>query len=118
MLDTCVCCRTLLPVRRCQEMKLPTHAIAGGLYLSHMAVAVNARRRGIARALLEAASASALRRDESSLWLHVEPANDAAIALYESGGYRKQPDGAPYTGFTTALHLQNRAVLYQKDLLA
>ena len=29
----------------CQEMMLPTHAIAGGLYLSHMAVAESARPR-------------------------------------------------------------------------
>ena len=39
-----------------QEMNLPTHAVAGGLYLSHMAVAEASRRRGVGRALLGAAS--------------------------------------------------------------
>ena len=99
-----------------QEMKLPTHAIAEGLYLSHMAVAEAARRRGIGRALLAAASAATLRRGSDSLWLHVEPDNEAAIGLYESAGYKRQPDGQPYGGFTLALNLQNRAVLYHKDL--
>ena len=78
-----------------QEMQLPTHAVAGGLYLSHMAVAETARRRGIARALLRAASACAESRSEDCIYLHVEPANEAAISLYESSGYIKQADRAP-----------------------
>lgn len=101
----------------CQEMMLPTHAIAGGLYLSHMAVAESARRRGIARALLQAASDSASRRGEDALWLHVEPHNQAAISLYEKGGYKRQPEGlAPFSGFTAALDLQHRAILYRLAL--
>lgn len=99
-----------------QEMQLPTHAIAGGVYLSHMAVAESARRRGIGRALLKAADESALKRGEGTIYLHVETTNDAAIALYESSGYRRQPEVAPYAGFTKALNLQDRAHLYAKDL--
>ena len=98
-------------------MQLPTHAIAGGVYLSHMAVAETARRRGIGRELLRAARECAIRRGESEIYLHVEPANSAAISLYESSGYRRQGDMPPYAGFTRALNLQERAVLYMiKDL--
>ena len=103
----------------CQEMQLPTHAIAEGLYLSHMAVSERSRRRGIARELLREASASALRRGEGCLWLHVEPDNTPAVALYEGDGYVRMPDEvAPYAGFTTALSLRERAVLYRKALEA
>jgi ribosomal protein S18 acetylase RimI-like enzyme len=99
-----------------QEMTLPTHAVAGGLYLSHMAVAERARRRGIGRELLRAARECAARRGEDCLYLHVEPANDAAIGLYESAGYVKLADVAPYASFTRALKLQERAVLYRQRL--
>ena len=101
----------------CQEMQLPTHAIAEGLYLSHMAVSERSRRQGIARELLREASASALRRGEGCLWLHVEPDNTPAVALYEGDGYVRMPDEvAPYAGFTMALSLRERAVLYRKAL--
>ena len=75
-----------------QEMQLPTHGIAEGLYMSCMAVAPAARRRGIARALLAASEARALERGESMLWLHVEAGNHAAISLYEREGFLRQPD--------------------------
>ena len=93
-------------------MQLPTHAVAGGLYLSHMAVAVSARRRGVGRALLRAARECAVRRREDCIYLHVEPGNAPAVQLYESSGYRLQTDGPPYASFTRALNLQERAVLY------
>lgn len=101
-----------------QEMLLPTHAVAGGLYLSHMAVAERARRRGVGRALLQAATACAERRGEECVYLHVEPGNAAAVRLYETSGYRKQADVPPYASFTRALNLQNRAVLYCRRGLA
>ena len=100
-----------------QELQLKTHAVAGGLYLSHMAVSETARRRGIGRALLAAASECAVRRGEECIYLHVEPHNDAAIGLYEGSGFRKQAEVAPYVGFTRALNLQERAVLYRNDQL-
>lgn len=93
-------------------MQLPSHAVATGLYLSHMAVAADARRRGVGRALLRAAREAAVRRGEECIFLHVEPGNQAAVRLYESSGYRRLPDVAPYAGFTRALNLQERAVLY------
>lgn len=99
-----------------QELQLPSHAIAGGLYLSHMAVAAEARRRGIGRELLREASACAARRGEECIYLHVEPQNAAAIGLYEASGFDRQRDGvAPFAGFTLALNLQDRAVLYKLD---
>lgn len=93
-----------------------THAIAGGLYLSRMAVAEGARRRGVARALLSAADECVRQRGEDVVYLHVEPDNVAAVGLYESCGYRKKPDLPPYAGFTRSLNLQSRADMYSKDL--
>ena len=43
-----------------QEMQLPTHGIAEGLYLSGMAVDVGVRRQGIGRDLLRAVEEQAL----------------------------------------------------------
>ena len=99
-----------------QELQLPTHAIAGGMYLSHMAVAEVARRQGVGRSLLSAADECALRRGEDTIYLHVEKDNAAAIALYETSGYKRQPEVPPYVGFTQALNLQERAFLYAKEL--
>ena len=50
--------------------------------------------------------------NKECIFLHVEPGNQAAVRLYESSGYRRLPDVAPYAGFTRALNLQERAVLY------
>lgn len=101
-----------------QEMELPTHALTDGMYVSHMAVAPQARRCGIARALLAAVRDIASQRGEQRLYLHVEPSNAAAVALYETEGYQLQPVGAPYAAFTRALNLQDRAVLYAKEVHA
>jgi RimJ/RimL family protein N-acetyltransferase len=48
------------------------------------------RRRGVGRALLEAAIAWASREDVRKLELHVFPHNEAAIALYESLGFERE----------------------------
>ena len=66
--------------------------------------------------MLDAAAECALKRGEDTVYLHVEKDNDAAIALYESSGYRRQPETPPYAGFTQALNLQERAFLYAKTL--
>jgi RimJ/RimL family protein N-acetyltransferase len=53
-------------------------------------VAAEARRRGIGRALLERAVAWARESDVRKLELHVFPWNDAAIALYQGFGFRRE----------------------------
>ena len=53
-------------------------------------VAREHRRRGVGRALLEAAEAWARTVDVTKLELHVFPHNTAAIALYESLGYTRE----------------------------
>ena len=53
-------------------------------------VAAAARRRGIGRALLEQAVAWAREVGVRKLELHVFPHNEAAIALYESYGFRRE----------------------------
>ena len=58
------------------------------LYVSNMAVAPAARRRGAARALLRAATRAGARWGEPSAWLHVGAANGGARELYTSAGFR------------------------------
>lgn len=100
-----------------QEMQLPTHGIAEGLYLSHMAVETSARRRGHGRRLLAAASESAASRGALGIYLHVERSNEAAIALYEQEGYVRQPESPMYVAFTRALNLEHREpLLFHKRL--
>uniref|UniRef100_A0A061RMD9 Gcn5-related n-acetyltransferase-like n=1 Tax=Tetraselmis sp. GSL018 TaxID=582737 RepID=A0A061RMD9_9CHLO len=57
------------------------------LYVCNMAVDPLARRRGIARALLERAEQIGRCWGETWLWLHVDHDNAPAIRLYESAGY-------------------------------
>ena len=52
-----------------------------------LATAPDRRRRGVARALLEAATQLALGRGATALFLEVAADNAAAIALYEGAGY-------------------------------
>lgn len=94
-----------------QEMQLPTHGLAEGLYLSHMCVEPSARRQGIGRQLLRAATEAAVRQGASGLWLHVERSNAAALALYEQDGYVRMSESPMYTGFTRALNLEHREPL-------
>ena len=53
-------------------------------------VAINARRQGIGRALLEAAAAWGRSAGVRKLELHVFPWNEAAIALYEAAGFERE----------------------------
>jgi len=62
---------------------------AGEMEVLTIGVAVAARRRGVARALLAAALPPARERGASEVFLEVAVDNDAAIALYEGLGYRK-----------------------------
>ena len=53
-------------------------------------VAVAYRRQGVGRALMEAAEAWAREVGVRKLELHVFPHNEAAIALYDSLGYKRE----------------------------
>ena len=100
-----------------QEMLLPTHSLAEGLYLSSMAVSVEARRRGIGRDLLSAAEERAADRGAECIWLHVERSNTAAIKLYESGGYKRRSSTPQLASFTNALDLRfKEPLLFCKPL--
>jgi ribosomal protein S18 acetylase RimI-like enzyme len=57
-------------------------------FLSSVVVAPEYRRRGLARQLIEAARAEAVRRNKPYVVLRVLAANAPARALYESAGYR------------------------------
>ncbi len=55
-----------------------------------IAVRPEARRRGIARQLIEAAVAEAERRQAKSMFLEVADGNDAARALYQALGFAEE----------------------------
>ena len=76
-------------------------------------VAAGHRRRGVGRALLEAACVWARRAGVSKLELHVFPWNEPAIQLYESFGFEREGlrrghylrDGATVDALLMAYHL-------------
>ena len=101
-----------------QEVELPTHGVSEGpsgeyptLYLSSMAVDPSTRRRGIGREMLLAAEQRATERGARGIWLHVERANEPAIALYEGSGFKRMPTTPQYATFTTALQLAQKEPL-------
>jgi len=59
----------------------------GVLTINGLAVALDARRLGVASALLEAASTEGRRRGARKITLHVHGTNAAARRLYERHGY-------------------------------
>jgi RimJ/RimL family protein N-acetyltransferase len=67
-----------------------SHPACGHVADVGLMVAREARRRGIGRALLEAAERWARTAGVAKVELHVFPHNDAALALYESLGYRRE----------------------------
>jgi ribosomal-protein-alanine N-acetyltransferase len=64
-------------------------AIAGEAEVLTVAVPQWARRRGIGRALMQAALTEAVERSAAEMFLEVDVANAAAIALYESFGFKR-----------------------------
>jgi len=78
-------------------------------YLLALAVADEARRRGVGRDLLVAAVAEA--RKGSARWgtdrlrLDVAEDNEAAIALFRSAGFVEETSGATYGGGQSALSM-------------
>lgn len=57
--------------------------------LGNLAVALDARRRGIGRALLEAVTTDALGRGTTQLYLEVRESNAAARHLYAAAGFEE-----------------------------
>ncbi len=62
--------------------------IADEGHLANLAVALDARRRGLARRLLQESLLDARRRGARSVYLEVRASNQAAQALYLSAGFR------------------------------
>jgi ribosomal protein S18 acetylase RimI-like enzyme len=63
----------------------------GDCLVEDLYVDEGARRRGVARALLEAATERALERGCRRMELDVSEANDAGLALYRSFGFHERP---------------------------
>ncbi|KMW58727.1 Ribosomal-protein-S18p-alanine acetyltransferase [Candidatus Rhodobacter oscarellae] len=64
-------------------------AVAGEAELVTIAVDPDARRAGRGRALLETFAAEARRREAQAVFLEVDEANAAAIALYQQDGFAR-----------------------------
>lgn len=64
-------------------------AIAGEAEILTLAVAPAGRRRGLGRALVEAAAAESQRRGAGTLFLEVADDNVAALALYRAAGFER-----------------------------
>ena len=63
------------------------HGICGEGHITNIAVAPDMRRRGVARALLDALLAHAHEHEFTLLTLEVRASNAAAVALYEAAGF-------------------------------
>lgn len=63
--------------------------ICGEAYITNIAVTASARRKGIGRALLQAACAGARSRECEFITLEVRVSNASARALYESEGFEE-----------------------------
>jgi len=69
---------------------LPIAASRHVLQISGIAVDPSRRRRGVGRALLDAAVAEARARGARRLTLHVLAGNDAAVRLYRAAGFETE----------------------------
>jgi len=63
-------------------------ARAGEAHIMNLCVAPAARRRGVARALLDALLDVAREAEAATAFLEVRPSNEAALALYVGAGFR------------------------------
>ncbi len=63
--------------------------VAGEMHILNLAVHPARRRRGIARALLNAALERGRSQGVTVVWLEVRPSNNAALALYQSFGFQE-----------------------------
>jgi ribosomal protein S18 acetylase RimI-like enzyme len=65
-----------------------------------LGVATAYRRRGVARALMEAAAGTAVSMGGTRLGLAVEPDNEPAVGLYRALGFRRHPTVDPVDEWT------------------
>jgi len=72
--------------------KVTPHPPAGALYVDALAVAPDARRRGVATALLDEAVRQARDRGASGVALDTGLRNDSARALYEAYGFERRDE--------------------------
>lgn len=83
-------------------------------YLSNLAVAPAAKRRGLGTRLLQEAEDLAIQWGCRSMTLHVDPGNTPAVELYKNAGYKfaaKQPEWQRMIeGRQTALALMIRVL--------
>jgi putative acetyltransferase len=80
----------------------------GSAELKRMFVTDAARGQGVGRALLESVEACARRAGISLLQLETGLPQPAAIALYESAGYRHIPPFGQYVGDPTSYCMEKR----------
>ena len=71
-------------------------ALEGSGYVRQIVVAPSARRTGVGRALLEAVRGHLVAKGCRTWQLNVKPHNEAAIALYESLGFRKKYESSTW----------------------
>lgn len=64
-------------------------------YVANLCVLPRCRRQGVAQALLDAVEYVADLWGHDSIFLHVSPANDAALRLYARNQYETIPDWPP-----------------------
>jgi ribosomal protein S18 acetylase RimI-like enzyme len=82
--------------------------VPGVAELKRMYVRPEARRRGVARALLAGCEAAASERGYESLWLETGLQQPEAIALYVSAGYVEVPRFGQYRNESESVYLGRR----------
>jgi ribosomal protein S18 acetylase RimI-like enzyme len=76
------------------------------MFVYEMGVAPDARRRGVATALVEALAALARERGCYGMWVGTEPDNEAALATYRRGGANEE---APFVLLSWDLTIRAQA---------
>lgn len=75
------------------------------LHIANLCVQRSCRRQGIAKSLLEAVEYVADLWGHDSIFLHVSPSNEAAMALYQRAKYEVIPDNWPPLTFNKLNYL-------------